>query len=58
MMISTLNDRFSLAMCVLSYSPIIILSGIHTVIINEDLMNFYERNHNLLDVKNSTIEGL
>jgi hypothetical protein len=57
-MFSTLNDRFSLAMCVLSYSPIIILSGIHTVIINEDLMNFYERNHNLLDVKNSTIEGL
>ena len=57
MMFSTLNDRFSLAMCVLSYSPII-LSVIHTVIINEDLMNFYERNHNLLDVKNSTIEGL
>lgn len=58
MMFSTLNDRFSLAMYLLSYSPLIILSGIHTVIINEDLINFYERNHNLLDVCGLIIKGV
>jgi len=37
---------------------LIILLGIYTFFVDEDLLNFYEPNHNLLGINDSVIKGL